>query len=194
MDDLPKQIVSPYAGDGTLQSSASTEWCTPQVVKSLVESFWNDVPDFDPCGHPTNLWASLTALLPQYREGGPNGSHVAYRDSLQNNWTGRGRTYMNPPYGRGIGVWCEKLRREADEGIALLPARTDTQWFHEQVWRADALCFWEGRLYFEQDGVRNPAPFPSVIAYYGVSGIAIEAQLSRFEALFSKHGKVLVQP
>lgn len=59
-------------------------------------------------------------------------------DGLAHSWAGE-RCYMNPPYGREIGPWVEKARREAERGalvVGLLPARTDTAWFHEHVYRA----------------------------------------------------------
>ena len=89
-------------------------------------------------------------------------------DGLAHSWTGE-RCYMNPPYGREIGPWVEKARREAERGalvVGLLPARTDTAWFHEHVYRAATeIRFLKGRLKFE--GAVASAPFPSMIAVWG---------------------------
>lgn len=89
-------------------------------------------------------------------------------DGLAHSWAGE-RCYMNPPYGREIGAWVEKARREAERGalvVGLLPARTDTAWFHEHVCRAAAeIRFLKGRLKFE--GAAASAPFPSMIAVWG---------------------------
>jgi phage N-6-adenine-methyltransferase len=45
--------------------------------------------------------------------------------------------WVNPPYARGItGLWLEKAADEAESGatvVALVPARTDTAWWHDQV-------------------------------------------------------------
>lgn len=44
---------------------------------------------------------------------------------------------MNSPYGREIGRWVEKAYRESLKGAAvvcLLPARTDTAWFHDYIY------------------------------------------------------------
>lgn len=72
-------------------------------------------------------------------------------------------------YGREIGPWVEKARREAERGalvVGLLPARTDTAWFHEHVYRAATeIRFLKGRLKFE--GAAASAPFPSMIAVWG---------------------------
>lgn len=65
--------------------------------------------------------------------------------------------------------WVEKARREAERGalvVGLLPARTDTAWFHEHVYRAATeIRFLKGRLKFE--GAAASAPFPSMIAVWG---------------------------
>lgn len=89
-------------------------------------------------------------------------------DGLAHSWAGE-RCYMNPPYGREIGPWVEKARREGERGalvVGLLPARTDTAWFHEHVYRAATeIRFLKGRLKFE--GAAASAPFPSMIAVWG---------------------------
>ncbi|MAK51090.1 DNA N-6-adenine-methyltransferase [Marinobacter sp.] len=89
-------------------------------------------------------------------------------DALSKTWTGY--CWMNPPYGRQIGEWVKKAYESADSGeatvVCLLPSRTDTKWWHEYVMRADTLWFVKGRLKFE--GAPNSAPFPSVVAVFGV--------------------------
>lgn len=75
--------------------------------------------------------------------------------------------WMNPPYGRGIGLWIKKAY---DESLAeavvvcLLPARNDTKWFHDFVLKAETLEFIKGRLKFGDS--KNNAPFPSLIAVF----------------------------
>jgi len=78
-------------------------------------------------------------------------------------WTGE-RVFCNPPYGRGIGDWLAKAR-EAYLAVYLLPARTDTAWWHDHAMQADEIRFVRGRLRFG-DG-KYPAPFPSVVLVYG---------------------------
>lgn len=71
------------------------------------------------------------------------------------------------PYGREIGSWVEKAYNEMQRGItvvALLPARTDTRWFHEYVVRASEVRFVRGRLKF--GGSKNAAPFPCMLAVF----------------------------
>lgn len=88
-------------------------------------------------------------------------------DGLAQSWSGE-RCFMNPPYGREIGAWVAKARREAERGalvVGLLPARTDTAWFHEHVYPHAHIEFLRGRLKFE--GAASSAPFPSMIAVWG---------------------------
>lgn len=90
-------------------------------------------------------------------------------DGLTQSWTGH-RCFMNPPYGRKIGAWVAKARREAERGalvVGLLPARTDTVWFHEHVYPHAHIEFLRGRIKFE--GAASSAPFPSMIAVWGQS-------------------------
>ncbi len=81
---------------------------------------------------------------------------------------------MNPPYGDGIDKWAEKLRAEFESGhvtraLALVPARTDTAWFHHL--RTFPRCFLRGRLKFSGTGGGNlnSAPFPSALIALGIS-------------------------
>jgi len=83
-------------------------------------------------------------------------------DGLSIPWTGH-RVFCNPPYGRGIGRWLEKAS-EAELSVFLLPARTDTRWFHEFALSANEVRFIRGRLRF--GGARSGAPFPSVLLIF----------------------------
>lgn len=89
-------------------------------------------------------------------------------DGLRQEWHSSSRVaWMNPPYGRTIGAWVEKAYRESQEGmtiVCLLPARTDTAWFHEWVAGKAELTFLRGRLKF--GGHQSNAPFPSLVAVY----------------------------
>lgn len=82
-------------------------------------------------------------------------------DGLSRNWKGY-RVFMNPPYGREIGKWIKKISEEG--GVALLPARTDTKWFHDYILGKAEIRFLKGRLKF--GGSKNSAPFPSIICVF----------------------------
>jgi site-specific DNA-methyltransferase (adenine-specific) len=74
------------------------------------------------------------------------------------------RNYINPPYGRGVYEWVKKAS-ENPLSVVLLPARTDTKWFHEIVLPyAKEIRFIKGRLKF--GGATNSAPFPSMVVVF----------------------------
>lgn len=85
-------------------------------------------------------------------------------NGLERSWAGE-RVFMNPPYGREIGLWMRKADTEAQGGalvVCLVPARTDTGWWWESVmpYYPAGVRFVRGRLRFDEAG---PAPFPSAV-------------------------------
>lgn len=85
-------------------------------------------------------------------------------DGLAQEW--RGRCWMNPPYGRGIGAWMAKAWSSAAAGalvVCLVPARTDTAWWHDYAIKGE-VEFLRGRLKF--GGHKNSAPFPSAVVVF----------------------------
>jgi len=85
-------------------------------------------------------------------------------DGLKQEWTGV--CWCNLPYGRQIGEWVEKACKSYAIVVMLLPARTDTKWFHDYCLQYGKIEFLRGRLKF--GGCKNPAPFPSMIVVFGV--------------------------
>jgi site-specific DNA-methyltransferase (adenine-specific) len=86
-------------------------------------------------------------------------------DGLSRYW--RGVCWMNPPYGREIGKWIQKAHHEKLLGatiVCLLPARTDTKWFHDYIYNQAEIRFLKGRLKFGNS--KNSAPFPSMIVIF----------------------------
>lgn len=80
----------------------------------------------------------------------------------------KGRVWLNPPYGRTIGLWVKKAYEEAIGGgaevvVCLLPSRTDTAWFWNYCMKGE-IRFIKGRLKFG-DG-KNSAPFPSAVVIF----------------------------
>ena len=75
---------------------------------------------------------------------------------------------MNPPYGRGIKEWIKKAyeesRKEDTTVVMLIPARTDTRYWHDYVMKANDLYFVKGRLKFGNG--ENSAPFPSAVVVF----------------------------
>lgn len=88
-------------------------------------------------------------------------------NGLFQSWGGHS-VFCNPPYGREIGKWVEKAYRENKEHgntiVMLLPARTDTKWFHEYIYHKADVRFIRGRLKFS--GAKFNAPFPCMIVIY----------------------------
>jgi len=86
-------------------------------------------------------------------------------DGLSVEWGGR--NFVNPPYGRTIGLWLKKGFEEWQKGklvVFLIPSRTDTIWWHDFVMKATEIRFIEGRLKFSE--YHNSAPFPSCIVVF----------------------------
>ena len=76
--------------------------------------------------------------------------------------------FCNPPYGRQIGKWVEKAYMESQKPdttvVMLIPARTDTKWFHKFIYGKAEIKFVKGRLKF--GGADNNAPFPSMVVVF----------------------------
>jgi|SRR6185437_110169 len=123
--------------DRVLFANASEHWSTPTALyESLDREFRFTL---DPCPLQSRSHEGLVA-----------------------NWDGQ-RVYCNPPYGPGIEKWLRKSH-EAELAVYLLPARTDTAWWHNWAMLADEVRFIRGRLKF--GGSKNNAPFPSVILVF----------------------------
>ena len=136
-------------------SSATPEWSTPQDFFDRLNAEFNFT--LDVCATAEN------AKCAQYIDREANGLNWGWGSNV---------CWMNPPYGREIGGWVAKASSEAQQGavvVALLPARTDTRWWHEHIEprrQADPSCvrFVRGRLKF--GGSRNSAPFPSAVVIF----------------------------
>ena len=88
-------------------------------------------------------------------------------NGLEQAWSGK--CWVNPPYGRAIGQWIAKAVAELRSGrasrvVCLLPARTDTAWWHDFVIPHGTVHFLRGRVTFE--GAPHPAPFPSAVVVF----------------------------
>lgn len=151
-------------------SSESPEHYTPKAIVDASIALMGSI-DLDPCSNSKEK-PNVPAL----------DHYTADDDGLSQSWFGR--IYMNPPYGRAIGDWVTKLKNEYEQGnvteaIALVPARTDTQWW--QAMRNYSVCFVTGRLTFI--GNEDPAPFPSAIFYLG-------EDMEKFYSVFSEFGDI----
>lgn len=155
----PRQATASNGSNGHAKmavhfSSDSPEHYTPSPIIKAAIACMGDI-DLDPCSNSKT--APNVPALDHY---------TLTDDGLSRPWFGR--IYMNPPYGRAIVEWVTKLKSEyqagnTTEAIALVPARTDTQWF--RMLDCYPCCYIEGRLTFI--GNDDPAPFPSAVFYLG---------------------------
>nr|UVX39255.1 MAG: DNA N-6-adenine-methyltransferase [Bacteriophage sp.] len=93
--------------------------------------------------------------------------YTAENSAFDHEWGGH-TVFCNPPYGRAIADWVRKCSMEASRKntivVMLIPARTDTKWFHDYILNRAEIRFLKGRLRFETDGVPGgTAPFPSMV-------------------------------
>ena len=120
-------------------SSLRLDWRTPKEVYAALNAEFQF--DLDPCPHNPSI------------------------DGLLEPWCGN--IFVNPPYGNEIGKWTRKGKHELASGNAkvivwLVPARTDTRWFQDDLLPdAQEIRFVRGRLHF--DDAEQGAPFPSLI-------------------------------
>jgi hypothetical protein len=85
--------------------------------------------------------------------------------------------FVNPPYGRDLPQWIGKAAFEvrqgrAGSGGALIPARTDTRWWHDHIAGRAHVVLLRGRLQFGEGG--QSAPFPSALAVWGAGDRTLE--------------------
>lgn len=132
-------------------SSASDQWATPQWLFDDFNAEFGFT--LDACALSSN--AKCTKYF------------TPEVDGLAQDWSGE-VVWCNPPYGREIGKWVKKCAEESKKNnttvVALLPARTDTRWFHEYIYHKAEVVFLRGRLKFGD--AKNSAPFPSMIVIF----------------------------
>ncbi|MDR1611287.1 MAG: phage N-6-adenine-methyltransferase [Planctomycetota bacterium] len=136
--------------------SSNVEWLMPPALIAALGEF-----DLDPCTPAVMPWRT-----PKYR-------YTLDDDGLSCPWFGR--IWLNPPFGPHAAKWLDKLRRHGN-GVALIPARTETRMFFSSVWgHADGLCFIKGRVRFHYpDGRRSASCInaPVCLVAYGSRNLA----------------------
>lgn len=137
----------------TLMFSSETDlWATPQEFYDTLNNEFGFT--LDPCTTPDN------AKCEKY--------YTRIENGLNQDWQGE-TVFCNPPYGRDIKDWVKKCYEESLKPITmvvmLIPARTDTSYFHEYIYhKASEIRFIRGRLKFG-DAI-NSAPFPSMVVVF----------------------------
>ena len=127
-------------------SSHSNEWETPQAVfDELNREF----------GFTLDVAATeANAKCPRFYD--------RAQDGLKQPWDGV--CWCNPPYGREIAKWVKRAAEVSCTVVMLIPARTDTVWFHDYIYGKAEIRFVRGRLRFS--GAKVNAPFPSMIVIF----------------------------
>lgn len=141
-------------------SQRNDRWLTPvEVVKALGKF------DLDPCGAPNHKLASRTYLLENQEDG------------LRDKWFGR--VWLNPPYGRTMRKWVERLV-EHGTGTALIPVAAGTKLWQEVIFKdASAIHFYRHRIKFlRRDGVEDDMVSPQASAIIAFGNDDADALLS----------------
>ncbi len=133
-------------------SSKTDLWATPQEFYDKLNAEFQFT--LDPCA------TSQNAKCEKY--------YTRKEDGLKQNWQGE-TVFCNPPYGRVIKDWVKKCyeesRKENTTVVMLIPARTDTSYFHDYIYnKAKEIRFIRGRLKF--GNAKNSAPFPSMVVVF----------------------------
>lgn len=124
------------AGKAALTSS-NDEWETPQSLFNSLNGVFHFT--LDPCSTDANAKCEK--------------HYTQEQNGLEQTWEGE-TVFCNPPYGRHIGEWVRKCAEESKHAriVLLIPARTDTSYFHEYIYHKAFTQFIRGRLKFEMGG------------------------------------------
>ena len=139
-----------------LLSSKNMCWCTPQDFFNELNNEFNFV--LDPAATEKSAKCDLY--------------YTPETDGLAQSWNRGGAVFCNPPYGREISKWVEKAYRESlvvkYPIVLLVPARTDTKYFHNYIYEKAEIRFIKGRIHFtdEYGNTSYPSPFPSMVVIY----------------------------
>lgn len=136
--------------NSSMYTSNTDEWATPQ---ELFDQLNNEFCfDLDPCSTDENCKCEK--------------HYTKDEDGLIQDWSGR-RVFCNPPFS-DMRKWVEKCYREGCKDntlvVMLMPARTDTKYFHDFVLNRSEIRFCEKRLRFGNSN--NVAPFPVLIVIF----------------------------
>ena len=132
-------------------SSKTDNWATPQdFFDKLNEEFHFTL---DPCANYENHKCDMF--------------YTKEQDGLTKDWGGH-VVFCNPPYGKEIADWVrysyEQSQKPNTTVVMLIPARTDTRYFHDYIYGKAEIRFIKGRLKFGDS--TTAAPFPSMVVVY----------------------------
>lgn len=181
-----------------------TVYITPEKLLDPVRTYFGGQIPFDPATEPSNPTKALAFATkePPLDSDDPVVSEAMRNDlfpdwlhnGLEQVWRSHDGVFVNPPYGRDLKLWCEKISAEAISGtpiIALLPAgaRFGTRYFQRFIFvpQLNVSCFVKGRVKFlRPDGSPTTGQNPYDSVFYGFN---VDEQ--RFAKLFGHLGSVL---
>ena len=138
-----------------LTSTGNDEWETPIVLYNALNKIYNFT--LDPC------CTKETAKCERF--------YIKEDNSLIKSWKNE-IVFMNPPYSKSyMKYFIRKAYEESEYNnalvVALIPSRTDTQYFHTYITKAKEIIFLKGRLKFLLNGKpQDAAPFPSMLVIW----------------------------
>lgn len=130
-------------------SSKTDLWATPKDFFDQLDAEFGFT--LDACALPENAKCK-TYYTPE-------------QDGLAQPW--EGVVWCNLPTVGRSGSGSRRLTTRPRGGglvVMLLPARTDTKWFHDYIYQQTEIRFVKGRLKFGDS--KNAAPFPSMVCVF----------------------------
>lgn len=132
-----------FVAGAAAMTSKADDWETPQELFDNLDAKYHFT--LDPCSTDENAKCA---------------KHYTIRENgLAQSWKGE-TVFCNPPYGKSIGAWVKKCYDESKHAVIvlLIPARTDTAYFHDYIYHKAQIEFLRGRLKFERGGVNESRP------------------------------------
>lgn len=141
-----------FVAGAAAMTSEKDDWETPQSLFDRLDSIHHFT--LDPCSTHENAKCEKHFTVEE--------------DGLAQSWEGE-TVFCNPPYGRNIGAWVRKCSEESRHAkiVLLIPARADTAYFHDYIYKRAKVDFIRGRLKFERGVALQSAPFPSMLVTFG---------------------------
>lgn len=165
-------MVGFSTNDNPSHQGKTNTWFTPYEIVRSLGSF-----DLDPCSQ--SFRPKKLARREFFHDKGDDG--------LLLEWSGR--VWLNPPYGKEIGKWLDRLHSHGN-GIALVFSRTETRWAQKELERCDAVNFIRGRISFIHESGKeshNASNGSMLLAYgrqniesiFNIDGVAMDSHFLR---------------
>ncbi len=163
--------TTPAGGSpNVLLKESDNRFTSPILIKAVEASFGKIT--FDPCWHPAS------SVRPKRYFDARRGD-----DGLRDPWSGR-LAFVNPPWS-AQKKWIERAYDQWRRGkvrtvMCLVPAKTDTKFFHDVLIEEADVYFLQGRpRFFKADGTSAGTMVSTMLVIFG----ATSEQKARFAAL-----------